>query len=111
MRRWRLHRTASALLAVLVAACQISRGVKIEPRPPASAAAGVTSPVKAHLKDGSTVVFPNGVVLQGRFLKGVGTRYDLTLESSQRVSSVPVDEVAAMETFRNDVNVPATVVL
>lgn len=110
MKRRGLPPVASAFLVVLVAACVVSRGVKVEPLTPA-AVTRVTSPVKAHLKDGSTVVFPNGVALEGRFLEGDGTRYDLSLQSSQPVSSVPLDDVAAMESFHNDVNGPASGVL
>jgi len=102
----RLRPLASAFLSVFLAGCVISRGVKVEPVAPA--AAEVHSPVKAHLKDGSTVVFPHGVKLEAGFLKGKGTRHDLTLKSSEPISSVPLDDVAAMESFHDDVNTPAT---
>jgi hypothetical protein len=39
----------------------------------------VTSAVKAHLKDGSTVVYANGVTVSGGMLRGAGVRYDLAL--------------------------------
>jgi hypothetical protein len=115
MRRCGLPPTASAILVVVLSACVVSRGVKVEPLAPAGspAAVPVTSPVKAHLNDGSTVVFPKGVTVGGGFLKGEGTRYDLSLDPllSQRVSSLPLGEVAAMETIRSDVNGPASAAL
>ena len=41
----------------------------------------IESPVKAHLYDGSTVVFPNGVTVADGSVRGLGERFDLTLSS------------------------------
>jgi hypothetical protein len=112
MRRCGLPPTASAFLAVLLTACTVVQGVRVEPLTPnAATRQQVTSPVKVHLKDGSTAVFPEGVTLESGLLKGKGTRYDLALKSSQEVTSVPLDEVAAMESYREDVNHAASALL
>jgi hypothetical protein len=60
----------------------------------------VTSPVKAHLKDGGTVVFARGMTVSGGSMRGDGVRYDSTLAHSQRVAEVSLDSVAAAETFQ-----------
>jgi 1-acyl-sn-glycerol-3-phosphate acyltransferase len=61
------------------------------------------SPVKAHLYDGSVVVFPEGVRTKGNVLKGDGIRYDLTRQSSLRVRSVERDSVAFMESYEGKI--------
>lgn len=57
------------------------------------------SPVKAHLTDGSTVVFENGVRVVNGEVTGDGRKYDVTLQTSIRVSSIPLEDVAAMESY------------
>jgi len=69
----------------------------------------VTSPVKAHLKDGSTVVYANGVTVAGGTLQGTGVRYDLALANPVIVASIPLDSVIGMESFQTRVNVGPTV--
>jgi hypothetical protein len=51
----------------------------------------VNSPVKAHLTDGSTVVFEKGVTVVDGHVTGEGRKYDVTLDTSVRVSSVALD--------------------
>jgi hypothetical protein len=68
----------------------------------------VSSPVKAHLIDGSTVVFEEGVTVAEGKVRGDGRKYDLTLDTSLRVSSIPLDDVAAMESYQTPVNVGQT---
>src|SRR5438552_5337465 len=71
----------------------------------------VTSPVKAHLKDGSTIVYPRGLTVAGGVLQGAGDRYDVTLTKTGVVDSVPLDQVVGMEAFRTRVDVAKTVVV
>lgn len=103
-RRW------AGILAVVLTACTVSRGVKVVPLQP-TAPLSVHSAVKAHLKDGSTVVFPQGVTVEGRFLQGAGTRHDLALKHSTPVQRIALEDVAAMESFRTDVDTFASVSL
>lgn len=94
---------AAAVLAVCLSRCVVSRGLKVEPLTPAGVAKEeITSPVKVHLRDGSTVVFSKGVTVAGRRLVGRGTHYDLALGSARAVTSVPLDDVLAMENFSVD---------
>src|SRR5512134_715403 len=67
--------------------------------------------VKAHLADGSTVVYPGGVELVGGTVIGSGTRYGLALTDSQRVDSLPLDSVVAMESFHTKVRPVETVLV
>jgi hypothetical protein len=69
----------------------------------------IVNPVKAHLKDGSTVVFPRGLSISGGSLRGAGTRFDLSLSRSTPVTEVPLDTVAALESFRNAAKTGETV--
>src|SRR6266581_1590688 len=104
--RWPVARLAALTLAG--SACVVSRGVKVEPLNTQEPVA-VQSPVKAHLKDGSTVVFGKGVTVERSKLRGEGTRYDLTLQRSEAVHEVALEEVMAVESFRTDVNTGASV--
>jgi hypothetical protein len=99
----------TAAAALLLSACVVSNGVKVEPLPrePVS----VKSPVKAHLKDGSTVVFAEGATVGGGLVRGKGVRHDLALKASQPVGEIPLDQVVAMERFRDDVDGTSSVLL
>lgn len=63
------------------------------------AADTVSTPVKAHLTDGGTVLYRAGIVLRGDSVFGTGTRYSLTLADSAPVAPLPLDSVVAMESF------------
>jgi len=69
----------------------------------------VQSPVKAHLTDGSTVVYPNGVTLYGNFLNGSGLRYPLGSATGAQATSIPLDSVVGMEAYDRRVNVVGSV--
>lgn len=60
----------------------------------------VKHPVKAHLEDGTTVLYPNGIVVQGGRLVGTGQRYNVKLQFVEVVQSIPVDSLKGMETYR-----------
>jgi hypothetical protein len=100
--------------SALIAACFIVRHVAIDetvfaPRdtvPPDSVS--VSSPVKAHLLDGHTVVYPNGLTIARDTLRGSGTRYDLRLHQIGTVSLVPLDSVLGMENYRTAVDLGAS---
>lgn len=69
----------------------------------------VESPVKAHLNDGSTVMFPKGVTVDEDSVNGEGFKYDITLKNSEPVTEVTLDDLAAMESYQDVVNTGATV--
>jgi hypothetical protein len=89
-------------LAISAAGC-VFHYVQVQQVVPRDAVA-VTSPVKAHLKDGSTVVYANGVMVSGGTLVGTGVRYDIALKQSTNVGSIPLDSVVGMESFQTRVN-------
>ncbi len=68
----------------------------------------VESPVKAHMKDGSTVVFEDGIRVRDGRVWGNGEKYDLSLNSGVETSSVSLDDLAAMESFQSTVDRTAT---
>lgn len=108
----RQMRKSLFLLLLVVTACVTVRQISIEPvktdaKPDSPVV--VESPVKAHLADGSTVVFPKGVTVQGRKVRGEGFKYDITLDRSEPVTEIDVDDIAAMESFTDDVNKGASI--
>jgi hypothetical protein len=74
----------------------------------------VRSPVKAHLKDGTTILFRGGVAVARDSVfsnGGMGQRYDLALRPTTTVVVVPLDSVAGMENYITRTNVGASVAL
>ena len=97
---------------LLIVSCVTVRHIEITPieagedaEPPIV----VESPVKAHLVDGSTVMFPKGLTVADDKIKGEGFKYDITLERTEPVTEIPLDDVAAMESYQDVVNTGATV--
>jgi len=54
---------------------------------------------KAHLVDGSTIVYREGFVIEDGQVTGTGTRYDISLQHLGTVDAIALDSVAAMESF------------
>lgn len=103
---------AGALLVSLPgSACFIAHHVSVREVNRAADSVRVRTPVKAHLPDGSTVVFREGVLIAGGRLIGAGTRYDLTLVNATAVAELPLDSVVGLESFRTVENVPASIAL
>lgn len=72
----------------------------------------IVGPAKAHLKDGSTVVYAQSVsvTVRDQTLRGTGVRYNHTLTEATPVESVPLEMVVGMETFETKVNLLPTLV-
>lgn len=104
-----LAAVAFAVLA-MSSGCFIFRSVEVQAVPRA-APTSVRSAVKAHLADGSTVLFPDGVTIEAGIVSGVGTGHDLTLSRSWKVTAIALDSVVAMESFRTAVNTGKTVAI
>ncbi len=69
---------------------------QVDPR----SASTISSPVKVHLRDGSTVVFRNGISVLGRDITGVGQSYRLLDDVSVTPRDrIPLDSVVGVETF------------
>ena len=69
----------------------------------------VRSPVKAHLMDGSTILFSDGVTLDDSLVTGAGMRYDIQLNPVGAVPGVALDSVVAMESFRTEQDLGRTI--
>src|ERR1051326_7561797 len=105
MRSLARHRGTLALtIALLAVACIISshtegRNVSL------AETQHVSTPVKAHLLDGSIAVFDNGADIANRQISGTGMRYDATLKNAVAVTTpIPLDSVIGVETFERVVN-------
>ncbi|HSB53881.1 MAG TPA: hypothetical protein VLD58_05970 [Gemmatimonadales bacterium] len=98
------------LILTLLAGCFVIRRVRVdEVRAPVRDSVQVSTPVKAHLLDGSTVLYNNGVTVRQDRLVGPGQRYGLRLQLVEVVQSVAVDSVIGMETFRPNTDPIATI--
>lgn len=101
---------AALCVAGLVAGCIVSRGVVVQPfHSEASDSAQVKSPVKAHLADGSIVVFEKGVTVARNHVFGKGLRYTPLLNAGGLRDSIPLDSILGMETFQTHYNFGRTV--
>src|SRR2546428_166516 len=111
--RSRVLRVAlSAALGLVAGACiWVFHGVRVEAIGSNADSITVQTPVKAHLRDGSTVLYRTGVLLARDTLRGPGMRYGLTLRDSTAVLVVPLDSVVAMESFRRTTNVAASAIV
>ncbi|MBL8979363.1 MAG: hypothetical protein JNM53_13170 [Gemmatimonadetes bacterium] len=98
-----------ALLASAFAVACTVRTLQVEEsRPAPGPGTRVESPVKAHLLDGTTVLYAHGVKVEDQALVGPGTRFGLRLEELGPVERVPLDSLVGMEAFRSGVNGAAT---
>jgi hypothetical protein len=90
---------SAVLLALLpVAAACVQRFQTLEPREVAAEAGAVRTPVRAHMYDGSIVVFPQGATVAAGSITGSGTRHKPGA-AAFAVQSVPIDSVIGVETF------------
>src|ERR1043166_8516757 len=98
----RLHRVALSTLAILAGACvTIFRGVKVDSVAPGTGTV-VGTRSRAHLLDGSPVVFPSGFRVEGSRVPANGapaTRYYLRLDQGEAVAGVPLGSIAGMESY------------
>ena len=69
----------------------------------------IPSSVKAHLEDGSTVLFPEGVTIEEARVTGSGDRYDIRLSPVGSVSEIARDSVVALERFRTVIDGDKTI--
>jgi hypothetical protein len=103
MRLGRWTTIACLTLAAAASGCIISRGVAVERLARSGAdSATVKSPVKAHLSDGSIVVFAKGATVARNVVSGEGEQYSATLHPIGRMDSIPLDRVVGMETYRTE---------
>jgi hypothetical protein len=70
----------------------------------------VRSPFKAHLLDGSVVVFDRGGRVGSRSVVGLGARYDALRHGPTPQDTVPLDSVVGLEVYQGHVNGVASAV-
>jgi hypothetical protein len=104
-----LKQLVVALLCVSLSSCVvISQRVDVK-RVNTRAPVTVRGAVKAHLNDGTMVVYPHGVEVTADALVGPGTRWDLTRTVASLVERVPLSELLGMESYRTGVKPGETV--
>ncbi len=54
-------------------------------------------------------MFPRGVTVDVEMIKGQGFKYDITLQNSEPVTEINLEDIAAMESYQDVVNTGATV--
>jgi hypothetical protein len=104
------RRLALAAAVIAISGCIISQGVAVQQlHHSASDSADVRTPVKAHLADGSIIVFKHGVTVARNTVFGDGVRYSPMLAEVGKSASVSLDSVIGMEAFRTEHDVGRTV--
>jgi len=94
---------------ILASACIVVRSTRIDPLTPAEGVQ-VKSRVRAHLADGSTVLYPKGVRFRNGWLVGSGQQFDLQMRPGRPVDSIGLDRVLAMESYKSQVDAAASTV-
>lgn len=101
-------RSVAAVSAVLLmgagVSCMSVTALRHEPLELDDAPRVIRSSVKAHLADGSTVLFPDGVTIEQERVTGEGDRYDIRLSPVGAVSGVARDSVIAIESFDTEID-------
>lgn len=103
-------RSILLVLTLVIASCIVHRVDIVPVDVSAETPILLSSPVKAHLIDGSTVVFPEGVNVYDGKVQGKGERFDIALENNRFVDEIALDDIAAMESFQTPVSTGATAV-
>jgi hypothetical protein len=105
--------SASLILAALAAGC-VHRYYDVRYEQ-VNASQGDTvrvhSPARAHLLDGSTVVYRNGVVVARDSLLGPGMRFDLARRDSTPIARLALDSIVGVEAYRTELEVGQTVLV
>ena len=99
----RLLRFGAAVSVLSTSGCIFNK-LTVEDLPRSEALTVVSSPVKAHMLDGATVVFSRGAAVGGGFVKGDGERYAVGSMNPVIVSTVPLDSVVGMESYQTRVD-------
>jgi len=100
----RLPVSALVVASSLTLACIFQRvAIESEAIAPDQPRRVIVGSVKAHLPDGSTVLFDGGAVVANGVVQGRGQRFDLTLRPAGTVDQVLLDSVVALESFSTKV--------
>ena len=96
-------------VVVVLSACFFVRKVTVVEVDRGSDSVQVRTPVKAHLIDGATVVYPAGVLVLRNNLVGQGTWYDLTLRNPRPISALTLDSIVGLESYQTGIDGGASV--
>lgn len=111
----RSYLAVGALVATALSAGCLNIFVRTDVRaitPPAGTdVTTVRVPVKAHMRDGSTVVFRRGATLTRHRIDGVGEAFALMSPRPTASSGVSLDSVVAVEAFEGSIRALETVVV
>lgn len=101
----------AAALILALTSCFTYQKVEVKSVDPRAAPIVVRSPVRAHLSDGSTIVFPGGFTLSGNVVTGTGSRYAPGASSATSANTIVLDSVVGMETFETGVREAPTILV
>jgi len=97
-----LIRTSSIVFLLTATGCVwLFRSPEAVELTPMGAPVRVLTPVKAHLHDGSTILYRTGLTVTQDSLLGNGMLYGVALRDSTPVSSVSRRRVAALSRFQD----------
>ncbi len=71
----------------------------------------VTTPIKAHLRNGGFVIFRSGAEISSNSVRGNGMHYNMQMQSQGPVTLVSLDSVLGIVNFRDDIQEGATYAL
>src|SRR5687767_14168721 len=74
------------------------------------AGTSVSSPIKAHLLDGSVILFTAGAAVSDSRVTGVGRRFDVSRKASNESNGIALDSVVGFEVYHRRVNPLRTLV-
>jgi hypothetical protein len=94
-----------------LSACFLVRKVTVVELDRGSDSVQVRTPVKAHLIDGATVVYPQGVLVLRNRLVGEGTWYDLTLKNPATIKALTLDSVVGLESYQTHIDAGSSIAI
>lgn len=94
-----ISRLVALLTAVACSGCVFRSGQVLPLNVPPESSATIRDPVRVHLRDGSTVVFRDGVEVHPTAIGGSGLVYDLRGNLVGSVTLILPEQIAAMESF------------
>lgn len=110
MRRSPLAPILAATLA-LAGCVHVFHGHEVEevPRPRGHGEAHLLiTPIRAHLADGTIVVFPDSARISRDSIRGPGSAYSLGLRDTTSVDHVLMADVIGVENLRDEINTPVS---
>jgi hypothetical protein len=98
------HRVALILAGLVAVACVVSSTTRGHPVA-LTGNVDIQSPLKAHMRDGSIVVYARGATIGGGQITGRGMRYDATLQTAKESApAISIDSVVGVESYEREIN-------